>query len=162
MSRHLEVGAALALALATGACSPTSPCGPTSGEVVNVVDGDTLDLKTGERLRLLNVDTPETTGGKNDCYGQQAKAFTSDFALNKQVTITYDAECTDRYGRSLAYVAVGGAELNRALVEGGYACEYTLAPSGEKRRTEFEDLEAVAKTGRTGMWGACAAVTCGN
>lgn len=156
------VATALALGLGAAGCSPTSPCGPTSGKVVNVVDGDTLDLESGERLRLLSVDTPETTGGKNDCYGQQAKTFTSDSVLNQQVTITYDAECQDRYGRSLAYVAVGGTELNRALVSGGYACEYTLPPSGEKRRSEFEELEATAKTNRTGMWGACTTVTCGN
>ena len=153
---------ACAVALVASACgTPTNKCGPTSGTVVNVVDGDTLDLGSGERIRLLNVDTPETTGGKNDCYGQQAKTFTSDTVLNKTVTIVYDAECTDRYGRLLAYVSVGAVELNHALVEQGYACEYTLPPSGATRRTEFEDLESVAKTNRTGLWGACTTVTCG-
>jgi micrococcal nuclease len=142
-------------------CGTTSPCGPTTGEVSGIVDGDTVDLASGERIRLLSVDTPETTGGKNDCYGQEAKAFTSDFLLNKQVTITYDTECTDRYGRTLAYVAVNGSEVNRALVEGGYACAYTPFSAGETRMSEFENLESVAKTNRTGLWGACTTVTCG-
>jgi micrococcal nuclease len=147
--------------LGLSGCGTTSQCGPTSGTVVNIVDGDTVDLDSGERIRLLSVDTPETTGGKNDCYGQEAKSFTTSFVLNKKVTITYDAECKDRYGRSLAYVAVaGGAELNSELVKGGYACEYTLPPSGEKRSQEFQDYESVAKTNRVGMWGSCTVVTC--
>ena len=37
---------------------------------------------------------------------------------------------------------------------------YTLPPSGVKRQAEFEDLQSVAKTNRTGLWGACATVTC--
>ena len=127
----------------------------------SIVDGDTVDLVSGERIRLLSIDTPETTGGKNDCYGQQAKTFTSDFLLGKKVTIVYDTECTDRYGRTLAYLAVNGAEVNKALVEGGFACAYTPFAAGESRREEFETLETVAKTNRTGMWGACTTVTCG-
>jgi micrococcal nuclease len=156
-----EVGAVLAAMVLAG-CGTTSPCGVTSGTVTNIVDGDTVDLDDGDRIRLLSVDTPETTSGKNDCYGQEAKAFTTNFVLNKKVTVTYDAECKDRYGRSLAYVAVNGTELNRELVAGGYACEYTLPPSGEKRSSEFEELESTAKTNRTGMWGACSTITCGN
>ena len=111
----------LGAALWGAACGTTSPCGPTTGTVVNVVDGDTVDLASGERIRYLSVDTPETTGGKTDCYGQEAKQFNSDFVLNKQVTLTYDAECQDRYVRLLAYVAVGGQEVNTAEVAQGYA-----------------------------------------
>ncbi len=154
--------AGLAAGLLAACSAPGNTCGPTSGEVVSIVDGDTVDLDSGERFRLLSVDTPETVGGKNDCYGQQAKAFTTDTVLNKKVTIVYDTECLDIYDRLLAYVSVNGTELNRALVQGGYACAYTPFKAGEARRSEFEDLESVAKTNRTGMWGACTTVTCGD
>jgi len=148
------------LVLAAG-CGAQSPCGPNSGKVVNVVDGDTVDLESGVRIRLLLVDTPETTSGKNDCYGQEAKAFTTASLDGKSVSLQYETECKDRFGRTLAYVTADGKEVNTALVKGGYACTLYISPNGTSRKVEFEDLESVAKTNRTGLWGACTTVTCG-
>lgn len=129
--------------------------------VARAVDGDTLELSNGERVRLLLVDTPETTSGKNDCYGQQALQFTTGQVTGKQVQLSYDeASCTDRFGRTLAYVKVDGVDLNRALVDQGYACVLYIAPGGKDRRTEFEDAESQARTSRVGVWGQCATVTC--
>lgn len=147
-----------ALLLACG--STTSPCGPTSGEVVNVVDGDTIDLKTGERIRYLLVDTPETTSGKNDCYGQEAVARNRALVLNKNVTLKYDTECKDRFGRLLAYVSVGAVEVNRTLVDEGLACVLYVAPSGKSREDEFVGYELAAKSDRKGMWGSCTVIAC--
>ena len=155
------VFAATLVALWAIGCGSQSPCGPSSGKVVNIVDGDTVDLESGVRLRLLLVDTPETTNGKMDCYGQEAKAFTASFLDQKSVTQAYDTECKDRYGRTLAYVSVNGKEINSTLVSSGFACVLYVAPDGMSRKTEFQDLESVAKTNRTGLWGACTKVTCG-
>lgn len=151
---------ALVLALSAAGCGQQSPCGPSSGRVINVVDGDTVDLESGVRIRLILVDTPETTGGNNDCYGQEAKAFTTASLDGKQVSIQYDTECKDRFGRTLAYLTADGKEVNTALVEQGLACVLYIAPNGMARRTEFLDLATVAKTNRTGMWGVCNPVTC--
>ncbi len=151
---------AVLFASACGGPAP-SPCGPSTGKVVNIVDGDTVDLESGVRIRMLLVDTPETTGGKTDCYGQQAKAYTSMQLLNKDVTIAYDSVCLDRFGRTLAYLSVGSAEHNRALVEKGFACMLYVAPDGQSRKAEFEEYQSIAKTNRTGLWGACTTVTCG-
>lgn len=152
------------LLLVMAACQPqppTSSCGPTSGTVAKVVDGDTIDLESGERIRYLLVDTPETTAGKNDCYGAEAVAFNKSQVEGKSVTLRYDeADCQDNFGRLLAYVSSGGREVNKALVEGGYACVLYIPPAGRDRRTEFEDAQSVAKTNRTGLWGACNPVTC--
>ncbi len=150
----------LVLAAACGG-PPPSPCGPFTGKVTNIVDGDTVDLESGVRIRMLLVDTPETTSGKTDCYGQQAKSFTSMQLLNKDVTIAYDSVCLDRYGRTLAYLSVGGVEHNRALVEQGFACMLYIAPDGQSRKSEFEEYQSTAKTDRKGLWGACSTVTCG-
>ena len=147
--------------LASAGCGSTSPCGPSSGTVVNVVDGDTIDLESGVRIRLLLVDTPETTNGKMDCYGQQAKSFTTSSLDGQRVSLQYETECKDRFGRTLAYVSVGGKDFNAELVKLGYACTLYVAPGGMSRKAEFEDLESVAKTNRTGLWGACTTVTCG-
>jgi micrococcal nuclease len=157
----LALGSSLALA----ACSSddgdgTSACGPTSGLVTNVVDGDTIDLDSGERIRYLLVDTPESVNGATDCFGQEAKAFNHDLVLGQHVTLRYDEECTDRFGRLLAYVSVGDQEINSLLVERGYACVLYIPPNGSERRTEFDTLEAEAKAAGRGMWSACQVVTC--
>ncbi|MCA2981732.1 MAG: thermonuclease family protein [Myxococcaceae bacterium] len=150
--------------LALAACSaptPPSVCGPSSAIVKRAIDGDTLELTDGRRVRLLLVDTPETTGGKMDCFGAQAVQFTSERVTGQMVELTYDERgCTDRFGRTLAYVKVGGVELNRALVEQGYACTLYVSPAGSSRRDEFETYESQAKTSRLGVWGACTVVTC--
>lgn len=152
----------LSVALLAAGCGPTaSKCGPSTAQVDYVVDGDTIDLVGGTRVRLLLVDTPETTGGKNDCYGQEAKAFTVSQLAGKTVELTYDeASCTDRYGRTLAWVKVDGVELNAELAKRGLACFLYIAPGGSARSTEFEGYEAEARTNRVGMWGACTDIPC--
>lgn len=155
----------LALALALlgliSGCGGASKCGPSTGVVVNVVDGDTFDLEGDVKVRLLLVDTPETTKGKNDCYGPEAAAVTSARVSGKTVELRYDeAGCTDRFGRTLAYVTVDGVELNTELITQGYACFLSVPPSGAAREEEFATYEAEARTNRIGMWGACAVIPC--
>lgn len=145
-----------ALGLAVAACGG----GADTAIVTNIVDGDTVDLDSGIRIRYLMVDTPESTGGATDCFGGNAKTFNSDLVLNKEVELTYDVEREDRFGRTLAYVAVDGIEVNTLLVERGYACVLYIPPNGEDRRIEFETLEATAKQELRGMWGQCTDVTC--
>jgi micrococcal nuclease len=135
-------------------------CGPSHATVTRVIDGDTVELDTGERVRLLMVDTPETTGGATDCYGQEAKQYTTSVLLDQEVDLAYDVECEDQYGRLLAYVTVNGRELNTLLVERGYACVLHISPNGDDRETEFETLEYLAQQGGVGLWGACTEVTC--
>lgn len=140
---------------------PESRCGPRTATVDYVVDGDTVELVGGTRVRLLLVDTPETTQGHNDCYGQEAKAFTLERVGGKEVTLKYDeASCTDRYGRTLAYVSVGGVELNTELAQRGLACFLFIKPGGAAREEEFATYEAEARTNRTGMWGQCTSIPC--
>lgn len=156
-------GALLSAALVFGGCGPTtsSKCGPPTGQVDFVVDGDTLELVGGARVRLLLVDTPETTQGKNDCYGQEAKAFTTSLVAGKTVSLAYDeASCTDRFGRTLAYVTVDGVELNAELAKRGLACFLFVKPGGEARQEEFATWESEAQTNRVGMWGACTSIPC--
>ena len=154
--------ALLAVAAACGPPPPTmSICGPSTGKVTRVIDGDTIELESGQRIRYLLVDTPETTAGKNDCYGSQAVDFNKMQVEGQTVSLAYDeAGCKDRYDRLLAYVSVGGKEVNKALVENGLACVLYIPPAGSSRHVEFEDAESVAKTNRTGLWGACNPVTC--
>jgi micrococcal nuclease len=150
------VGALCAL----GCAPPQSKCGPSTATVDFVVDGDTIALTDGTRVRLLLVDTPETVNA-NDCHGPEAKAFTVSQVSGKTVELSYDeASCTDRFGRTLAYVKVGSVEVNSELVKQGLGCFLFVKPGGEARREEFATYEAEAKTNRTGMWGACTTIPC--
>jgi micrococcal nuclease len=144
----------------TSADTGDERCGPSTGTVERVVDGDTIILTSGERIRYILVDTPEITLGKNECWGSQASDHNAAMVLAQTVTLTYDVECEDVYGRLLAYVEVGGVEVNRTLLESGDACYLHIAPNGNAKAAEYLALESAAKQAGTGMWSACATVLC--
>ncbi|MEO8698867.1 MAG: thermonuclease family protein [Kofleriaceae bacterium] len=153
--------ALVAAALAgCGGSSDGSECGLSEGVVARVVDGDTIELETGEKIRYLMVNTPETTGGKNECFGQNAVTFNTDLVLGKTVELEYDVQCKDMFGRTLAYVRVDGMEVNTLLVERGFACVLHIPPNGDDRADEFEALEDAAKAANRGLWAACDPIPC--
>lgn len=135
-------------------------CGPSVAVVERVIDGDTVLLTSGQRVRYILVDTPEITDGKHECWGTQASEVNAELVLGHQVTLTYDVECEDVYGRLLAYVEVGGVEVNRTLLAQGDACLLHIPPNGNSRAAEYRALELAAKQAGAGMWGACASVRC--
>ena len=139
---------------------PTSECGPTVATVLRAIDGDTIEITTGERIRYLLADTPESVNGATDCFGSEAASFNKSVVEGQEVTIAYDDPCTDRFGRLLGYVSVGDREVNSLLVERGYACVLFIPPAGTDRHEEFEDLEFAARLEGRGVWGACEVVTC--
>lgn len=134
-------------------------CGPHRAVVDRVIDGDTI-VAGGVTIRYLLVDTPEITGGRGDCYGSNAAQFNADLVLGKTVELDYDTACDDRFGRTLAYVAVDGRDVSRLLVERGYACVLHIPPDGDDRAEDFAAVEAEARSARRGLWGACDPVPC--
>lgn len=141
-------------------CGGDPTCGPGSGVVARAIDGDTVELESGETVRYLMIDTPESTGGADDCFGENAKTFNEDLVLGETVRLEYDVECEDPFSRLLAYVSVGDQEINTLLVDRGYACVLHIPPNGDDREAEFEALEAAARAAGRGMWGVCAEITC--
>lgn len=154
----------LGLGAPLGACgeasSDASRCGPEEAVVERVIDGDTVELEDGNRVRYLLVDTPESTNGADDCYGAEAAEFNRQLVEGETIRLEYDEECEDRFDRLLAYVEVDGRDVNALLVERGYACVLHIPPNGDDRVDQFEDLEQLAQAGGKGMWGACPDVTC--
>lgn len=148
------------MSVAGPGCQDDQRCGPASSIVVRVIDGDTIELSGGEIVRLLMIDTPETTGGATDCFGPEARQYLTTTLITQQIDLTYDTQCEDRYGRLLAYVSLNGRELNTVMVERGYACVLHIPPNGDDREEEFESLEYLARMGGVGMWGVCQEVTC--
>jgi micrococcal nuclease len=143
-----------------GGTNAESACGATEAIVERVIDGDTIVLPGDVRIRYLLVNAPETTSGHNDCYGTNAAQFNSDLVLGKTVQLTYDVQCQDTFGRTLAYVTVGDQDVNRLLVERGYACVLHIPPDGDARADEFKALETEARTTRRGLWGTCDPIPC--
>lgn len=158
------IGGALGLGALLTACAasdPGSACGPSQAIAERVIDGDTIVLDSGEKVRYLLINAPETTNGHNDCFGQNASTFNSDLVLGKAVDLVYDSQCTDVYGRLLAYVTVGGQDVNALEVQRGYACVLYIPPDGKARHVEFQQYEADAKAAGKGLWSACVGmVTC--
>lgn len=149
--------ASIVLAFACG--NPRVDSGETDRALVtNVVDGDTVDIDTGERIRYLMVDTPELSS--DDCFATEARDFNESLVLGEEVTLEYDVEKQDRFGRTLAYISVGDREINTLLVERGFACVLRIPPNGADREAEFEALELAAKNAPAGMWAICQEVTC--
>jgi micrococcal nuclease len=148
----------VALAACTG--SPADRCGPTQATVKSVIDGDTIVLDDDEHVRYILVDTNEITNGHNDCYGQEAKDYNASLVEGKVVDLAYDTECTDRFGRLLAYVSIQGREVNRLLVERGYGCVLYIPPDGMAKHDDYQMAEDEARAAMRGMWGACQIVAC--
>jgi micrococcal nuclease len=146
------------LAACTGG-DPGSDCGPTRAVVERVIDGDTVVLDSGERIRYLLIDSPENTR-EVECYGPEATEFNRMLVENQEIELSYDTECLDDFGRQLAYVRVNDRDVNALMIERGFACVLFIPPNGAERRDEYEDLEFRARSGDFGLWGACETNPC--
>jgi micrococcal nuclease len=167
VTRVLVLAAALALACAFGCTAAAldgadgaSECGPSTATVARVIDGDTIELRSGERVRYLMIDTPESTT-HTECFGPEAKLLNEMLVDGKEITLTYDQECTDDFDRLLAYVEVSGQEINRVMVERGYACVLHIPPNGDDVSDEYDALETEARMLDKGLWAACDPTPCG-
>lgn len=126
--------------------------------VDRVIDGDTIDVSTGSdtiRVRLLNIDTPEIgrDGAPDECLAQEAKQRLEELIpAGTMVTLEYDVERQDRYGRDLAGVFKEGSFINETLVKEGYARAVLFEPN-----RKFYDRILAAETGpkhkKTGIFG---------
>lgn len=155
-----------AAGLGSGACagdddgSASSACGPTKGVVARVIDGDTIELEGGERIRYLLIDTPEFTNGKMDCWGEQAFEANRSFVEGQEISLRYDVNCDDRFDRLLAYVSVGDRVINELMIERGHGCVLQIPPNGEDDIDLYDALQSEAQAAGRGVWGACDPVTC--
>ncbi len=145
--------ALVAAALALAACGGPEDDVETA-DVARVIDGDTVELADGRRVRYLMVDTPESTT-ETECFGPEAKQFNTDLVAGKQIELRFDVERADDFGRLLAWVTVGGVEINPEIVERGYGCVLHIPPNGDARAEEFEEIELRARTLGLGLWAAC-------
>jgi micrococcal nuclease len=129
--------------------------------VTRVVDGDTIEVRTGgeaEDVRLIGIDTPETVDPDSpvQCFGPRASRFTHRLADGRRVRLVFGVERRDAYGRLLAYAYIGHRFVNAELVRRGLARTLSISPN-TAHRALFERLELRAAGAGRGLWGACPA-----
>ncbi len=132
--------------------------GTATGEVTEVVDGDTIHaLVDGEdeSIRYIGIDTPEVDPSIGvECFGEQASRRNRELVTGERVRLVFGAERRDRYGRLLAYVYVGERFVNAEIVRGGYARTLEIEPN-TGRAPLLNRLEQEAANAGRGLWGAC-------
>ncbi len=119
-------------------------------QVSKVIDGDTITLDNGEKVRLIGIDTPE----RGQCYYKEAKLRLTELVLNKKVELEKDITNRDKYKRLLRYIYIDNSSINKILVEEGYAKSYYYPPD-IKNYQIFRQSEKLAKKNSLGMWKHC-------
>jgi micrococcal nuclease len=138
-----------------------APTGPTErGTVVNVVDGDTIDVLVDGvevRVRLIGMDTPEVHSGV-EWLGPEASAAMSDLVAGREVVLEKDVSETDQYGRALRYVWVEGDDgwllVNLELIKRGFASITTYPPDVKYVDALYVAAQGEAQAAGIGIWGA--------
>ena len=133
-----------------------APTAYAASNVSKVVDGDTITMSNGEKVRLIQIDTPELAS--KECYGIQAKSELSKL-LNQagEVSLTSDPNLdeVDKYGRLLRYVFIGNTNLNLKLIEIGAAAPYFYRGEKGVYAAQFLKAAQTAQKRKLGMWGMC-------
>jgi micrococcal nuclease len=124
--------------------------------VERVVDGDTIIVDGGKRVRLIGIDTPETVkpGAEVEPFGPEASAFTKEMLEGRYVYLEKDVSETDPYDRFLRYVYLeDGTFFNALIVEQGLA-EVTIYPPDDKYEDLLKETEEKARKVNIGLWSA--------
>lgn len=129
--------------------------------VAKVVDGDTIEISTGQTIRFIGIDTPETVDPRRPvgCFGKEASNEAKRLLLNKEVILQKDISNTDKYRRLLRYIYLpleNGQTLfvNDYLVREGYAKVLTYPPD-VKYNEQLREAEKQAREGKKGLWEKC-------
>jgi len=152
--RTLSLLLALLIASASAAWAQTpDPAFATiEANCTRIVDGDTIELRGGETVRLLGVDTPES----GEPYADEAKWYLYDLVAHKPLLLELDEQERDIYNRLLAHVYVetedGWILVNAELVRAGLA-KLLFIPPNTRYYSYFETALEEALLQRRGIWG---------
>ena len=147
MNSRIWLLAIILLLLTLCSCSTS----PDIARVTQVIDGDTIIIQGGSRVRYIGIDTPELYP-KLEALGMEAWQANRDLVEGKEVYLERDVSQTDKYGRLLRYVYVDNVFVNGELVRMGLA--YAKAyPPDTKYQDYLEKLETEARQAGRGIWG---------
>lgn len=126
--------------------------------VTRVIDGDTIELSNGEKVRYIGIDTPELRERNGSGwvynprpYAEAARDFNRKLVEGKPVRLEFDVQKRDKYERLLAYVFIGDKMVNLDMVRQGYAMIYTFPPN-VKYVDEFVKAQKDARGNHRGLW----------
>ncbi len=156
---YLLLSVAVAFLAAPAAAVSAGQPTPRIFHVARVVDGDTIELVDGERVRLVQIDTPEVYFGA-ECYGEQASAITRRLLPpGTAVSLAFEpaTDRVDQYGRLLRYVirARDRLNVNVYLVRIGAAAPYFYGGRRGEYARLLDRLARRARALRLGLWGRC-------
>jgi micrococcal nuclease len=139
-----------------GTPTPAPPPGEVETfRVKEVVDGDTIVLEDGTKVRYIGINTPE----RDRPFYEEATDANRKLVEDREVRLEFDTVQIDQYGRTLAYVFVRGSTsssqgetfVNLELLRQGYANAFTVPPN-VKYEELFRDTEREAREAGRGLW----------
>jgi micrococcal nuclease len=137
-------------------CAASAPA--RRAAVQRVIDGDTLVLRGGQRLRLIGINAPEMRhdGRGPEAYAREARAALVDLSSGRVVEVQYGQSPHDRYGRGLAHLFLAnGDNVQVSLLRRGLATSVFLPPNGEYLDC-YVAAETEARAARRGIWSQAA------
>ncbi|MEO9257780.1 MAG: thermonuclease family protein [Crocinitomicaceae bacterium] len=116
--------------------------------MTRIIDGDTFETETGEKVRLIGINAPEIS----DIFGEEAKTHLSQIIEGQTVDLLADhtSNDRDRYNRLLRYVILNGVDINKQMVLDGYAFAY-LKYHFDKE-AEYREAQLTATKNNVGIW----------
>lgn len=127
-----------------------------SAVVSYVIDGDTVELSNGDRVRYIGVDAPEAgfedTG--KECYSDESTEANAQLVYGRTITLERDITDRDKYRRLLRYVYLDGKMVNEYLVQLGFARAVSYPPD-MKYDAALKDAQNSARRGKFGIWSRC-------
>ena len=123
--------------------------------VERVVDGDTIVISDGKRVRMIGINTPESVkeAGGIEYYGKEASNYTKNKLEGNTVYLEKDVSDKDKYDRLLRYIYLkDGTFYNELIVKEGYAYASTYPPD-IKYNEIIHEAEAYARSNNLGLWG---------
>ena len=132
-------------------------------KVIRVIDGDTIELDNGEKVRYIGINSPEMSDG-GECFSTESTGKNSELVLGKTVQLEKDISDRDKYNRLLRYVYISKSNseseegklifVNELLVREGYANVSTYPPDVKYKDT-FINAERRAREEGKGLWEEC-------
>ncbi len=118
--------------------------------VTKIIDGDTIELFGGDKLRLLGIDCPE----RGDFLYDSATTYLNSLILNKTVEISYSKKRRDGYGRILGYLFIDSVCINESILSAGMATVYLFPDNlGDSIRINgLMNAQKSAMTNKKGLW----------
>lgn len=120
-------------------------------KVIEIIDGDTFRIESGDKIRMIGINTPE----KNDIYYSESSRHLSELILGRAVELQADTISKDRdkYERLLRYAILNGTDINKQMILDGFAEAYLKYRFDPQKENEYRQAQVSAQQNQAGKWG---------